>query len=121
MKKIISVLIFSSILSGCSLFKTKLEVSNVPIEKPVLDISLPQPVKMNPIQWIVVTDKNYNEVINSSKNSNGLVFLVALDENNYKNLALNNSNVLRYIREQKSVIAAYKKYYASENKPQEGK
>ena len=55
-------------------------------------------------------------MIESAKDSNGLVFLVALDESSYKNLALNNANLLRFIREQKSVIAAYKQYY---EKPKE--
>ena len=77
---------------------------------------MPQPVKMQPMQWVVITDKNYTDVIESVKDSNGLVFLVALDESSYKNLALNNANLLRFIREQKSVIAAYKQYY---EKPKE--
>ena len=77
---------------------------------------MPQPVKMQSMQWVIITDKNYNDVIESAKDSNGLVFLVALDESSYKNLALNNANLLRFIREQKSVIAAYKQYY---EKPKE--
>jgi len=72
---------------------------------------------MQPMQWVVITDKNYNDVIESVKDTNGLVFLVALDESSYKNLALNNANILRFIREQKSVIAAYRQYY---EKPKEG-
>ena len=111
MKKIISVLIFSLALSGCATLKKELVVNTKPIEKPKLDIPLPQPVKMQPMQWVVITDKNYNSVIESVKDSNGLVFLVALDESSYKNLALNNANLLRYIREEKFVIAAYKQYY----------
>jgi hypothetical protein len=111
MKKIISVLIFSLALSGCATLKKELVVNTKPIEKPKLDIPLPQPVKMQPMHWVVITDKNYNSVIESVKDSNGLVFLVALDESSYKNLALNNANLLRYIREEKFVIAAYKKYY----------
>lgn len=66
---------------------------------------------MQPIQWILITDKNYDEVMQSVKDDRGLIFLVALDETGYKNLALNNANVLRFIREQKAVIAAYKNYY----------
>lgn len=117
MKKIISVLICSLVLSGCiPTKKDKLEVITKPIEKPKLDIPLPAPVKMQPLEWVVITDKNYNEVIERVKDPNGLVFLVALDEQSYKNLAINNASVLRYLREQKAVIAAYRKYY---EKPKE--
>lgn len=112
MKKIINVLICSLALSGCaSLKKEKLEVITKPIEKPKLDIHMPSSVKMQPLEWVLITDKNYNEVIEKVKNENGLVFLVALDEQNYKNLAINNANILRYLREQKAVIAAYRQYY----------
>ena len=112
MKKIINVLIFSLVLSGCSSFKNgKLEVITKPIEKPKLDVQLPDPVRMQPLEWVLITDKNYNEVIEKVKDPTGLVFLVALDEQNYKNLAINNANVLRYLREQKAVIAAYRNYY----------
>lgn len=116
MKRIISVLICSLALSGCAALKKELVVRTKPVEKPKLDVSMPQPVKMQPMQWVIITDKNYNDVIESAKDSNGLVFLVALDESGYKNLALNNANLLRFIREQKSVIAAYKQYY---EKPKE--
>ena len=112
MKKIINVLIFSLVLSGCSSLKnTKLEVITKPVEKPKLDVQLPDPVRMQPLEWVLITDKNYNEVIEKIKDPTGLVFLVALDEQNYKNLAINNANVLRYLREQKAVIAAYRNYY----------
>ena len=112
MKKIISVLICSLALSGCiPTKKEKLEVITKPIEKPKLDVALPAPVKMQSLEWIVITDKNYNEVIERIKDPNGLVFLVALDEQSYKNLAINNANILKYLREQKAVIAAYRKYY----------
>jgi len=110
MKKITSALIFSLFLSGCS-STTGLTVATVAVEKPKFEIPLPSPVKMQPIQWVLITDKNYDEVMQSVKDDRGLIFLVALDETGYKNLSLNNANMLRFIREQKSVIAAYKNYY----------
>jgi hypothetical protein len=116
MKKIISVLICSLALSGCATVRKELTVRTKPVEKPKLDIPLPQPVKMQPMQWVLITDKNYNEVIEKAKDPNGLVFLIALDEQSYKNLAINNANLLRFLREQKAVIAAYRKYY---EKPEE--
>lgn len=109
---LICFLILLLVLSGCtSLHKKELVVRTKPVEKPKLSISLPSPVKMEPLEWVVITDKNYKDVIEQVKDINGVVFLVAMDEKNYKALAMNNARLLRYIREEKAVIAAYKKYY----------
>ena len=72
MKRIISVLICSLALSGCATLKKELVVRTKPVEKPKLDVPMPQPVKMQSIQWVIITDKNYNDVIESVKDSNGL-------------------------------------------------
>ena len=62
MKKIISVLIFSLALSGCATLKKELVVRTKPVEKPKLDVPMPQPVKMQSMQWVIITDKNYNDI-----------------------------------------------------------
>lgn len=111
MKKIISVLIFSLIISGCVPVKKEIEILNKPIDIPALDISSPEPVKMNPIVWKVITENNYKDVFDKKNNSNESIFFVALDEKNFKSLSLNNANILKFIRDQKAVIFAYKKYY----------
>ena len=111
--KLALVLFLLSSLFGCA----QTVVKPKPISKPSsLDIQLPQPLKLESISWVVITKDNYQQIINSSENKNGLVFLVALDEKGYKNISLNHTKVLRYIREQKSVIAAYRKYYDTESK-----
>lgn len=111
--KLALVLLFSS-LTGCALYPTS--KPNAIVETPQLDIQLPEPLHLEPVKWVVITKDNYQQIINSSENKNGLVFLVALDEKEYKDISLNHTKVLRYIREQKSVIAAYRKYYDSQNK-----
>jgi len=117
---LICFLILLLVLSGCtSLQKKELVVRTKPVEKPKLSISLPSPVKMEPLEWVVITDKNYKDVIEQVKDSNGIVFLVAIDEKNYKALAMNNARLLRYIREEKAVIAAYKKYYEKPEKAEQ--
>lgn len=98
-------------LVGCSYFNRKPEVIIKQIEKPKLELELPEPVDLESVRWIVITEENINEVIANAKNKNGLVFLVALDENGYKTLAINNAKILKYIKEQKALLIAYKKYY----------
>jgi len=110
MKKIKLALVLSLISSliGC----VRAPIKPTP-DVPRIDIELPEPLSLDSIKWMVITKDNYLDILKSSENKKGLVFLVALDEEGYKKLALNNTKVLRYIREQKSVIAAYRKYYES--------
>lgn len=102
MKLIISVLILS-ILSGCSAFHTKepVQIACTPVEKPKLQIDLPSPVLLQSVKW--------------SLSMNNDILLISLDEQGYKALSVNNAKILRYIREQNSIIAAYRKYYESSN------
>lgn len=111
MKKIISVLISLLILSGCVPVKKEIEVLTKPIDFPILDISPPDPVKMNPVVWKVITENNYKEIFDKKNKSDEIIFFVALNEKSFKNLSLNNANILKFIRDQKAVIVAYKKYY----------
>lgn len=104
------------LLSACTSSPSKIEVLSKPIEQPKLNLSMPPPIKMEPLQWIVITEKNYQETFDRLRQEQGVVLLISLDEANYKNLAINNAKVLRYVREQKAVIAAYRKYYEPQEK-----
>lgn len=109
MKKILSVpslLILISSLVGC---QTGI-ISQKP-EKPDLIINEPEPLKLDNVRWVILTQDNYQEIIEKAKDKNGFIFLLVIDEKGYKSLALNNTKVLNYLREQKAIIAAYKTYY----------
>ena len=98
-------------LVGCSYFNRKPEVIIKQVEKPKLELELPEPIDLESVRWVVITEENINDVVANAKTKNGLVFLVALDEEGYKTLAINNAKVLKFIKEQKSMLIAYKKYY----------
>jgi len=107
----IALVLFLISIAGCSFFRPKPEVIIKQVEKPKLELELPEPIELESIRWVVITEKNMQDVIANAKNKNGLVFLVALDEKGYKTLAINNAKILKYIKEQKSMLIAYKKYY----------
>ena len=98
-------------LVGCSYFVRKPDVVIKQVEKPKLELELPEPIKLDSVRLIVITEENVKDVIAAQKNKRGLVFLVALDEEGYKTLAINNAKILKYIKEQKALLIAYKKYY----------
>lgn len=112
MNKILNVLILliTSCLVGCSTFKPTLDI----FKKPPLNAEVNYPIELDDVEWIVVTEKNVEEVIAKNKDKKGQVFLVALDEKGYKTLAINNAKVLKYIKRQKAILNAYKIYYETQ-------
>lgn len=122
MKRTINVKIFLlalALTSGCTFFdkslKKEIEVVSKPIERPKLQISEIPPLELENVQFVIITDKNYEEVIENQKDASGVVFLVALDEEGYKALSVNIAKILEYTRKQKSAIIAYKQYYKEGN------
>ncbi len=107
----IALVFFLINLIGCSYLIRKPEVVIKQVEKPKLELELPEPIELDSVRFIVITEENVEDIIANEKNKKGLVFLVALDENGYKTLAINNAKILKYIKEQKALLIAYKKYY----------
>lgn len=86
------------LLSSCSSFQKSLKIETKPVEIPQQVFEKPVGVIAPEIKWIVIP---YN---------NKAVF--ALDEKNYLSLATWLQDVLRYIKNQKSVIEAYEQIKA---------
>lgn len=118
MKKIISalgLLVIISLISGCIGFLPKRPTVKY-VEKPPLTISVANPLKLENIDWVVITKNNYEKILSEATDANGLIFLAALSEKDYKKLATNNAKVLSYIRHQNAILNAYKIYYENNNK-----
>ena len=80
-------------------------------ERPVYQPIKITPVTQKPVEWIVVTKKNIDQVIKDAVNSEGSVVLFALTPQGYENLANNDTNLRTFILQQTEVVAGYKEYY----------
>lgn len=91
--------------SACSttpvapVIQTKIVKQNVPVQP------RPAPVKLNNIAWHVVTEENLQEFLTTFSDT-GVVFF-ALSVEDYETLALNMSEIRRYIEQQKAIIVYY--------------
>jgi len=97
MKKfLILFLIIFGILSCTKKIET-LKTSVVEVARPTLDISLPDPVNLEKIEWhiIVNNDKKY----------------VGITIEDYKKLSINMEKIQSFILKQKDIIKEQKKYY----------
>lgn len=110
----LTILALSSAISACSW--DSLLVKTEPVEKLPLVVAQPKPVVTLPVNWIVITQENVAQVLAEQKKLGNAVFL-AVTPDGYKNIASNQAEILRYIIQQQAVIAAYKDYYVTPEKP----
>lgn len=102
----------SLFLSGCSLFpspepKTQIVTQIQKTEIPV--VARPKPVQLVDTQIFVVNQDNYDEFVKQFTEINGELVYVALAIKDYENLALNISELKRYIDQQQEIIVYYER------------
>lgn len=118
MKKLLPLFVVA-LLSGCSMFPKAPDVVTKPIivEKPALVVPNPTPASQMPVEWIVLTQDNFESKMKemAAKGQSFVVF--ALTPDGYQNLSLNIAELRRYIKQQNAVIATLKNYYEPANKP----
>jgi len=114
-----SLLLLTLLLSSCGYLRKpekEIVVQTVEVQKNIPVQSRPKPVDMNDVKFYVVTDENYEEFKEKfMKTNNDYVFYV-VSVHDYENLALNMSELLRYIKQQKETIVYYEK--AVQDKPE---
>ena len=105
------IIVFSLIISGCA----TPPIDNVQIQnvqtKPNIAIPNPDPLKLNVPVWNVITEKNFQDIVEKYKKQNKIPIFIALDEDNYKKIQENFFNLFTYIEQQNAIINTYKKYY----------
>jgi len=91
------------LLSGCSLFKPRIEY--VSINAPIVcdSAEYPNPLRMLPVKWQNATNKENKEVL-------------ALSGKYYSNLSINIADIKAYLEKQKLVISYYESCIERHNK-----
>jgi len=82
---------------------TQIQKVTVPI------VARPKPINLTDTQVYVVNEGNLESFIAEFKEQNGELAFVALSIDTYENLALNVSELRRYINQQKEIIIYYEK------------
>jgi leucyl aminopeptidase (aminopeptidase T) len=117
---ILSLLLLTLLLSSCGYLRKpekEIVVQTVEVQKVIPVQPQPKPIDMTDVKFYVVTEENYNEFKQKfMKTNNDFVFYV-VSVHDYENLALNMSELYRYIKQQKEIVIYYEK--AVTDKPQE--
>ena len=112
MNKINLLIIGSVFLTGCSIFsKPEPILETRYVERPLLNISSPSPVKPLPVEFIIITESNVEEVWQRLRDKKVDVVLFGLTDKGYENISVNFAELKRYLLEQKQIIQKYKEYY----------
>jgi len=113
--KILAVMATVLILSGCSgrvepevKVVTKVERVQIPT------VALPKPLQLSDTRVFVVTKDNFAEFEKEFTELYGDLVFVALSMKDYENLALNISELKRYINQQTEIIVYYEKAVTEE-------
>lgn len=123
MKWIVTSLLILALVSpvtGCALFETVVE-KPVYIVKEDPGFPRPKPLKLETIEFIVITEnsiiykgkpyKDLTELFAHFKEQNISPALVAMIDVDYRKLSVNNRKVLEFIRAQDALLKDYNRYY----------
>ena len=117
-----SLLLLTLLLSSCGYLRKpekEIVVQTVEVQKVIPVQPQPKPIDMTDVKFYVVTEDNYDEFKEKfMKRNNDFVFYV-VSVHDYENLALNMSELYRYIKQQKEIVIYYEE--AVKVKPQEKK
>ena len=111
------ILLVSSLvlLSGCFSRERKIEISTEPVKVPVMQPAAVRAIKLEDVEFKVVTSENIDEFLKQWKKKYGDDFVfIAFSVKDYETMALNLEEIRRYINQQKEIIVYYKKVTSHE-------
>jgi hypothetical protein len=112
-KKQIVLILTLLIVSGC-VSNSPNKVEKVYIEKPALDLDIPETPKINEVSFTVLTSNNSNSKFLELTDSGKLPTLICVTPKNYENISLNTQALENHIKELEKIVIEYKKYYETE-------
>jgi hypothetical protein len=121
--KFLIPILFLPLLTGCASFGNlfgervkPVEIQTKAVERTRLDIPMPNPVTAKPIEWIIITPENAEQVWAKLKEANADIVLLGLTDNGYEQLAVTIAELRNMIASQRQIIIKYKEYYEPEKK-----
>jgi hypothetical protein len=107
------------LLSGCASFGffgkkvEPIQVQTVAVERTPLNLREPTPLKPKPLEWVVITPENAEEVWAKLRSNNSNVVIIGLTDDGYENLSITMAEIRNHMLTQSNIIKKYKEYYES--------
>ena len=109
-----TLIILSLSLSACGANVKKVEVLSTPLERVPLNLPKVDKLELDEVEWVLVTPQNAEKVWKDLEKKNFDIVLFGLTDRGYENLSVNIAKIKQMVMQQKSIIAAYKKYYEAQ-------
>ncbi len=111
MKNILLLGLLAVFLSSCSESVQEIKVTTVEVSKTPLNLPNPDPLKLQDIEWIVITKDNAMEIFERIKSAGGEYALFAVEDTGYEKIQINYTDIRNKLAEQRQLLLAYKEYY----------
>lgn len=111
MIKSILIVLATLTLTACSNIPKIINPVVETVDKPTLELPEVDTFNARNVGWVIVTPENVNTIFADMQDSNQKIVLFAVTEEGYENLSLNIADIIKLVKQQKAIIAAYKQYY----------
>jgi hypothetical protein len=117
---VLSLLVVTMLVSGCStkrsLTPEKIVTKTEYTERKIQPAAPVKQIELYDIEVMVVSEQNLEKFLEEFRDGNGQLAIIAMSVRGYQNMALNISEMERYIRQQQEVIVYYEKAIAPKEK-----
>lgn len=103
-------------MSACGSSVKPIQIVSAPLERVPLDLPPVDVLKLDDVNWIIVTEENVQSVWEDLEKKKYSVVIFGLTDKGYEDLSVNVAKLKKLVQQQKAVIAAYKKYYEQTDK-----
>jgi len=103
-------------LSACGSSVKPIQIVSAPLERVPLDLPPVDVLKLDDVNWIIVTEENIQSVWADLEKKKYSVVIFGLTDKGYEDLSVNVAKLKKLVQQQKAVIAAYKSYYENQSK-----
>ena len=114
--KIINTIILvgiSILFIGCS--EKQIEVRTIQDERIKLNLQEPNQLKLKPVTFYVLTEKNKDIVFKELEAQNKDKVIIGISDDDYQKMSENLLLIQNYIVQQRYIIKSYKEYYETES------
>ena len=108
--KLILIIIFGLLLSGCSGVK-KLSIFKEEVKRQELNLEKPTPLQLEQIKWIIITSENADEVFKKMEEQGLDPVLFGLSDEDYQLIAKNFAQIRNQLKLTNDILDKYKEYY----------